>query len=299
MKREQPTPLKHVIESLGVPHTEIGSVTANEAPLSLSGRLSDGDRIEVFPHRLPIFLEDPRFVLDGHLGRLAAYLRMLGFDTWYDRFADDPALASISSSQRRLLLTRDVGLLKRSEVTAGYCVRAHKPHDQLREVSLPLCPSLAVRAVRSLHGLQRRSALDREGRDRRTAAAPYARNEIRIQPLLRLPKDLLARLPSRANAGLDQRVDGVSGRSSMLTSVTEDSEKARSASARQELCPVEQGHRSTTPRAGRLNSTPLQPFTYFQFRVLPSLSHSSVFAIRCCRVSSRLASVIHSMYSRR
>jgi hypothetical protein len=127
--------VKHVIESLGVPHTEIGSVTANDAPLSLSSRVADGDRIDVFPRRLPIVLADPRFVLDGHLGRLAAYLRMLGFDTWYDRFADDPALAAISSSQHRLLLTRDVGLLKRSEVTAGYCVRAHKPQDQLREVS--------------------------------------------------------------------------------------------------------------------------------------------------------------------
>ena len=127
--------IKHVIESLGVPHTEIGQVTANGETIPLSAQLTAGDRIDVYPHRQPVPLQDPRFVLDGHLGRLAAYLRMLGFDTWYDRYADDAQLAGISGSQCRLLLTRDVGLLKRREVEAGYCVRSHKPHDQLREVS--------------------------------------------------------------------------------------------------------------------------------------------------------------------
>lgn len=76
-----------------------------------------------------------RFVIDGHLGRLAAYLRMLGFDSWYDRYADDPLLAAVSSSEQRLLLTRDVGLLKRREVNQGYCVRSDKSHDQLREIA--------------------------------------------------------------------------------------------------------------------------------------------------------------------
>lgn len=127
--------LKHVIESLGVPHTEIAGVTANGNPVRLSDRLKADECIEVFPYELPITLSSPRFVLDGHLGRLAAYLRMLGFDTAYDRFADDPALATIASKEDRVLLTRDVGLLKRSEVTAGYCVRAHKPLEQLREIS--------------------------------------------------------------------------------------------------------------------------------------------------------------------
>lgn len=127
--------IKHVIESLGVPHTEIGKVTVNGQTLPFSGPLAEGDRVQVFPHAPPVILNDPRFVVDGHVGRLAAYLRMLGFDTWYDRFADDTVLAAVSSSERRLLLTRDVGLLKRREVEAGYCVRSDKPHDQLREVS--------------------------------------------------------------------------------------------------------------------------------------------------------------------
>lgn len=128
--------LKHVIESLGVPHTEIGSVVVNGQPRDLSRPLAEGEEVHVFPHALPFtFTEPPRFVVDGHLGRLAAYLRMLGFDTWYERLADDEKLASVSNREYRVLLTRDVGLLKRREVQRGYCVRAHKPHDQLREIS--------------------------------------------------------------------------------------------------------------------------------------------------------------------
>lgn len=127
--------VKHVVESIGVPHTEIGRVAVNGAPAELSRHFEPGDRVEVYPHELPIPLSDPKFVADGHLGRLAAYLRMLGFDTWYDCFADDAQLAEVSSREHRLLLTRDVGLLKRREVTQGYCVRSHRPHDQLRELS--------------------------------------------------------------------------------------------------------------------------------------------------------------------
>jgi uncharacterized protein with PIN domain len=126
--------IKHVIESMGVPHTEFDRVTVNGQTAELSAQFAEGDRIEVFPYVKPVLLDDPRFVVDGHLGRLAAYLRMLGFDTWYDRIADDPELAAVSSSQQRVLLTRDVGLLKRREVEIGYCVRSDKPHDQLREV---------------------------------------------------------------------------------------------------------------------------------------------------------------------
>jgi uncharacterized protein len=126
--------IKHVIESIGVPHTEIEQVAVNGRGIPLSLHLSEGDLVEVFPYTLPVMLADPRFVLDGHLGRLAAYLRMLGFDTWYARFADDARLAEIASSERRVLFTRDVGLLKRREVEKGYCVRSDKPHEQLREV---------------------------------------------------------------------------------------------------------------------------------------------------------------------
>jgi uncharacterized protein with PIN domain len=82
----------------------------------------------------PAPLREPRFVLDTHLGKLAGYLRLLGFDTLYRNDYDDATLAHISHDERRTLLTRDRGLLKRSMVTHGYYVRETDPQRQVVEV---------------------------------------------------------------------------------------------------------------------------------------------------------------------
>ena len=137
--------VKDVIEALGVPHTEVDLVLVNGASVDFSYLVRDGDRISVYPvfesiditpllQVRPRPLREPRFVLDTHLGKLAAYLRMLGFDTLYRNDYDDRTLAEISSGERRILLTRDRGLLKRSVVTHGYHVRETDPERQLVEV---------------------------------------------------------------------------------------------------------------------------------------------------------------------
>jgi uncharacterized protein with PIN domain len=132
---------KHVIEVIGVPHPEVEALLANGAPVDFGYRVSAGDQIEAYPVgdappatplRPP--LTDRRFVLDVHLGRLAAYLRMLGVDTLYSNSGDDPDLARIAGTEGRILLTRDVGLLKRSAVIYGAFIRAIDPELQLREV---------------------------------------------------------------------------------------------------------------------------------------------------------------------
>jgi uncharacterized protein with PIN domain len=79
-------------------------------------------------------LREPRFLCDTHLGRLARTLRLLGFDTVYGHEWPDARLAAASAAERRILLTRDVGLLKRAVVTHGYYVRAAAPGAQAREV---------------------------------------------------------------------------------------------------------------------------------------------------------------------
>ena len=137
--------VKHLIEALGVPHTEVDLVLANGTPVDLSYQVADNDRITVYPPFVSIDLspllsvgapplEEPRFVLDGHLGRLAAYLRMVGMDALYWNDTTDEALARISSEEGRILLTRDRGLLKRSIVTHGYLLRSTNPRTQLVEV---------------------------------------------------------------------------------------------------------------------------------------------------------------------
>jgi uncharacterized protein with PIN domain len=137
--------VKDRIESFGVPHTEVDLILVNGQSVDFACRLQDGDRISVYPvfeafdiaglTRLrPEPLRDARFVLDVHLGRLAGYLRMLGFDTLYQNRCADERLAEVSRHGRRILLTRDVGLLKRGSVTHGYYLRATQPRQQLAEV---------------------------------------------------------------------------------------------------------------------------------------------------------------------
>jgi uncharacterized protein with PIN domain len=137
--------VKDLIESLGVPHTEIDLILVNGKSVDFSCLVQDGDRISVYPvfealdispvlRLRPKPLRGTRFVTDIHLGKLARYLRMLGFDTLYRNDYSDDVLARISSSEGRILLTRDCGLLKRNEVTHGYWVRLFDPLDQLEEV---------------------------------------------------------------------------------------------------------------------------------------------------------------------
>lgn len=136
--------IKDIIEALGVPHTEIGAIR-------IDGRADDGRavldaqspaRVVVAPSApgrgSPLRAappDPPRFVLDTHLGRLARYLRLAGFDTRYANDRDDATLAVIAEHDTRILLTRDRGLLKRARVVHGRFVRAHDPYAQLDDIA--------------------------------------------------------------------------------------------------------------------------------------------------------------------
>lgn len=141
----EPGSVKDVIESYGVPHTEVELVLANGRSVDFGYRVLDGDRITVYPvfesfdvsslvRVRPAPLREVRFVLDVHLGKLARRLRLLGFDCHYERGASDDELAAISTSQRRVLLTRDLGLLKRKAITHGTFVRNTDPRKQVSEI---------------------------------------------------------------------------------------------------------------------------------------------------------------------
>jgi uncharacterized protein with PIN domain len=137
--------VKDMIEALGVPHTEVDVILVNGVPVDFSYQVRDGDHISVYPsfesldspslkHLKPQPPSEKRFILDTHLGRLAAYLRMLGFDSLYSNESQDDELAQISAREGRILLTRDQGLLKRNIVTNGYWVRTTLPREQVFEV---------------------------------------------------------------------------------------------------------------------------------------------------------------------
>ena len=137
--------VKHMIEALGVPHTEVELVLVNGESVGFERAILDGDRVAVYPRFesldiSPLLkvrgypLRVLRFVADAHLGGLARLLRMSGFDTLYDNAFEDGQLAAIAASQGRILLTRDRELLKRRIVSHGCYVHALKPALQLREL---------------------------------------------------------------------------------------------------------------------------------------------------------------------
>ena len=142
---ERRTSVKDMIESFGVPHTEVEIILVNGNSVDFSCIVQDGDHISVYPvfesldvnpliRLRPEPLRTPRFVLDTNLGRLARYLRLLGFDCLYSNDFEDAAGARISSEQHRTVLTRDRSLLQRKIITHGYFVRAVRPRLQVQEV---------------------------------------------------------------------------------------------------------------------------------------------------------------------
>lgn len=137
--------VKDLIESLGPPHPEVDVVLVDGEAVEFTHRVEDGQRLAVYPvfsslDVAPLVRVGPpplaefRFVLDVGLGRLAGFLRMLGFDSLWRNDSADEELARVSREEQRILLTRDLGLLKRSEVVHGYFPRETDPSRQLVEV---------------------------------------------------------------------------------------------------------------------------------------------------------------------
>jgi uncharacterized protein with PIN domain/sulfur carrier protein ThiS len=138
--------VKHAIEALGVPDTEVELVLVNGVSVGFGHVLRNGDRVSVFPifeafdvsELLRVRAQPLRrtaFLCDAHLGGLARLLRMAGFDTRFDPALRDDEIVRVAVEEGRIVLTRDRDLLKRRDVTHGCHVRATRNEDQLREVA--------------------------------------------------------------------------------------------------------------------------------------------------------------------
>ena len=137
--------VKHMIEALGVPHTEVELILVNGASVDFSYRMRDGDYVNVYPgfgmldispmaKLRPALTNGLRFIADAHLGQLAKHLRMLGFDVLYRNDYSDAELARIAASEDRIVLTRDRDLLIRKEIVHGCYLHAVSGDAQLMEV---------------------------------------------------------------------------------------------------------------------------------------------------------------------
>lgn len=96
-------------------------------------------------------MPEPRFAADAMLGRLARWLRALGYDTWYDSGVADPVLVQLANDEDRILLTRDRHLLRELRPVRAVEVRQDDPlrqlHDVVRELALSPAAELFTRCL--------------------------------------------------------------------------------------------------------------------------------------------------------
>lgn len=140
-----PRSVKDVVESVGVPHVEVALLLCDSTPVPFEHLVHGGERVAALPPlrhlghdglavACPPDPAVPRFVCDVHLGTLSRRLRYLGFDTHYDRSADDARIAELAVREDRIVLSRDRGLLQRRTIAHGYLPRSDDPDEQTVEV---------------------------------------------------------------------------------------------------------------------------------------------------------------------
>jgi uncharacterized protein with PIN domain len=143
---DQRNSVKDAVEAIGPPHPEVKLLMVNGVSVGWEYVVQPDDEIHVYDdftavsvgasiRLIPPYPGRPRFILDTHLGKLTGYLRMLGFDTLYRNDYPDDELARVSAEETRILLTRDLGVLKRGIVTYGYFVRETAPRLRLQEIN--------------------------------------------------------------------------------------------------------------------------------------------------------------------
>ena len=143
---ERRASIKDVLEAAGPPHTEVGRITCNGEETGFGHLVTSGERLDVYPITPPFQVDLPdrlrprplrgfRFRVDENVGRLAGLLRLAGFDTRYEPGVTDERLVRCAREEGRIVLSRDRGVLKRSEVDFGRLIRSVGPEEQLRETT--------------------------------------------------------------------------------------------------------------------------------------------------------------------
>ncbi|MFP4107530.1 MAG: Mut7-C RNAse domain-containing protein [Desulfonatronovibrio sp.] len=137
--------IKDIVEAQGVPHTEVGEILADGCPVNFEYLPCPGRKIFIRAVQAPFDVTRPsllrprpfknmRFAVDVNVGKLAPFLRMLGYDTFFDNKLADEQIAALALDQQRVVLSRDRGLLKRKRIEYGRLIRADKSQDQFQEV---------------------------------------------------------------------------------------------------------------------------------------------------------------------
>lgn len=133
--------VKDLIESQGIPHTAVFKLEINGKEETLDYNVQDGDKIIAYPFDSveidsvdKIYSQPSSFIVDQHLGKLAKTLRLLGFDTSFDKSWNDRDIIQRSNKEQRMILTRDIELLKNGSTNYGYWIRSTNPDQQIKEL---------------------------------------------------------------------------------------------------------------------------------------------------------------------
>lgn len=137
--------VKDAVEANGIPHTEVDIIVVNGSPVNFFYKLQNNDTAGVYPVNAnpaliknysltPAFIYPLRFIADVQLGKLARGLRILGIDTIYHNDYSNKFIVKIAEKEQRIVLTRDIGLLKHKSIKWGYWLRSQMAEKQLEEV---------------------------------------------------------------------------------------------------------------------------------------------------------------------
>lgn len=137
--------IKDIIESFGVPHTEVGTLVFEKKQIDFSFVPIKSGCVEVGGVRSPFDVTQPsvlrpraisdyRFIADVNVMRLGKLMILLGFDVSCSSSYADEEIADIADDQERIVLTRDTDLLKRKKIVFARRLRENRPYDQLKEV---------------------------------------------------------------------------------------------------------------------------------------------------------------------
>ncbi|MEN8199960.1 MAG: Mut7-C RNAse domain-containing protein [Thermodesulfobacteriota bacterium] len=137
--------IKDIVESVNIPHTEVGTISSNNREITFDQIPRPGERYRINsvppgtdvtrPTLLrPLPLSEVSFLVDINVGRLAHLLRMAGFDTLYSPELVEAELAELALTEKRIVLSRNRDLLQRRYIHWGRLIRSQQPEEQLREV---------------------------------------------------------------------------------------------------------------------------------------------------------------------
>ncbi|MGE5429411.1 MAG: Mut7-C RNAse domain-containing protein [Methylococcaceae bacterium] len=142
---ETGTSVGQKISSFGIPLNEIDLILVNQQSVSFDYILRQGDRVSVYPvfetfdiSEVSNLRDNPlrelSFIGDVHLGQLCKYLRMLGFDTLYSNDYTPGPMIEISNLEKRVILSKNIRLIRHRKVTHAWWVRSSDSKEQLKEL---------------------------------------------------------------------------------------------------------------------------------------------------------------------